>query len=248
MLRLVTVTAFFVLVASLCAAGPAAPARDARAATKEGSAPPAKDGPARDVAEAVRTTAGLRGYGFKVEEDAGRGAAVVEGKYKKGQPVSLQADGIAFFRKADALAYDDGGGWQRSKTGTQSDPLRVLGAAAKVRGARLPHEELTELAGGLQDLRKAEEETEGTVVFTGTLAEKAARELAPASLRSVARGGQAKLWVGRDGQVRKYSLTIRVQGSLGNAEVDGEVKRAVTLGERGTARVEVPEGAKKALE
>jgi hypothetical protein len=205
------------------------------------------------LAEAVRTTTALRSYSFRVEEATGRGAAVaVEGKYEKGQATWFKADGIEFFRAGEALAYKDGGAWQRSKTGTQSDPLRVLGAAAKVRGAWLPHEELPELAKGLKDVKKTEAEAEGSTVyagvFTGTLDEEAARKLAPASLRPVARGGQAKVWVGLDGQVHKYSLTIRVQGTLGNAEIDGQVTRAVTLGDRGTARVEVPAEVKKALE
>lgn len=207
--------------------------------------PPDADGA---LAEAVRATAGLRGYGFKVEEDASGGAgAAVEGKYEKGQPVSFRADGIEFFREGEALAYKDGGQWLRSKTGTLSDPLRVLGAGAKVRGARLPHEELAELAKGLKGVKKAEAEPEGTAVFTGTLDEEAARKLVPVSLRSVARGGQAKVWVGSDGQVHKYSLTLRVQGKVGDADIDGRVTRTVTLGDRGTARVEVPEEVKKAL-
>jgi hypothetical protein len=212
---------------------------------------PAESEPA--LAEAVRATAALRGYWFKVEEATGRGAgAAVEGKYEKGQAAAFKADGIEFFRAGEALAYKDGAGWQRSKTGTLSDPLRVLGAAARVRGTRLPHEELTELARGLKGVKKMEAEAEGSTVyagvFTGTLDEEAAGKLAPASLRSVARGGQARLWVGLDGQVHKYSLTIRVQGTLGNAEIDGQVTRSVTLSDRGTARVEVPAEAKKALE
>jgi hypothetical protein len=203
----------------------------------------------RTLAEAARKTSALSGYSFTIEETPGQGTGgTFSGKYAKGQPVFFTADKIEFFKKGDALVYKDGEKWQRSKTGIQSDPLRILGAAAKVRGARLPHEELPELVKALQNVKKAAAQAEGTTVYTGTLNEEGAKKLTPAALRSVARDGQAQLWVGGDGQVHKYALTIRVQGKLGNAEIDSQLKRTVTLGDRGTARVELPEAAKKALE
>jgi hypothetical protein len=201
------------------------------------------------LAEAVRKTAGLDSYAFTINESpaAGTGGAV-QGKYAKGQPIGFTADKIEFFKKGDVLAYKDAGQWQRSKTGTQSDPLRILGAAAKVRGARLPHEELPELVKGLQGVKKAEDQPGGATGYTGTLDKATAGKLAPSSLRGVAQGGEATVWLGKDGQVARYSLTVRVQGRLGNAEIDGRVTRIVLLSEHGTARLEIPEGAKTALE
>jgi hypothetical protein len=204
----------------------------------------------RPLADAARKTAGLSAYAFQMEEKPGPGTGgPVQGKYEKGKPVAFTADKIEFLRKGDALAYKDGGQWQRSKTGVQSDPLRILGAAAKVRGARLPHDELADLVKGLKDPKGSEaKEPKGATVYRGTLDEAVAKALAPTSRRSVAQGGSAEVWVGADGQVLKYSVKIRLQGRLGNAEVDGHLTRAVQLSDQGSARVEVPAEAQKALE
>jgi len=202
--------------------------------------------------KAVRTCAALKGYSFQIDERPGQGAGgTLQGKFEQGKPIFFLADKIEIFKKGDVLAYKDGEKWERSRTGTLSDPLRVLGAVAKARGARLPHEELADLAKGLTQIKKVEPEPSSTVylgVFQGELKEADARRLVPKSLEQVARKGQAKIWVGADGQVHKYSLTIPVQGRLGNAEIDGKVARTVLLTDRGTAKVVLPEEAKKALE
>jgi hypothetical protein len=206
-------------------------------------------GTGRLLADAAQKTASLRGYAFKIEgEGLGGTGGPIEGKYEKGQPASFVADRIEFYRKGDALAYKDGGKWQRSKTGIQSDPLRILGAAAKVRAARLPHEELSELIKALKDVRCPEAKGDAATPCTGTLDEEGAKKLTPTSLRSVAISGKATVWVTPDGEVQKYSFTIRLQGQIGRAEVDGQLTRTITLSDRGKARVEVPEEAKKALE
>jgi hypothetical protein len=89
---------------------------------------------------------------------------------------------------------------------------------------------------------------DGLTAHAGSLDEEGARELVLPAFRSVARGGQARVWVARDNRVCKYTLTIRVQGRLGNAEVDGPVTKTVVLSDPDAAPVTVPEGARKALE
>ena len=171
-------------------------------------------------------------YTFRTEEQGGGPGPAVEGKYQKGQPAWFRAADVEFYRDGDRLAYRHGGRWLRSRTGILSDPLPVLAAAAAVRGARLPHEELAALDGHLQDVGPAE----------------AARVLARSEHRAVARGGTVRLWVDAGGHVTKYEIRIRLQGRLGDAEVDGTATRSVTLSGRGSTRVEVPAGARKALE
>src|SRR5437763_1184925 len=104
---------------------------------------PGPDRAERDLAAALRQAAALESYDFTVAERPGVGAGdAVECKYRKGQPLSCKADGIAFYRQGDTLVYERGGRWQRTRQGTLSDPLRILGASAKVRRVRLPHEEV----------------------------------------------------------------------------------------------------------
>jgi hypothetical protein len=211
------------------------------------AADPPKDAPKGEgnpeLTRAVRKATALDSYTFRIEE---KPTAAVEGKYQKDRPVSFQADGIDFFRKGEVLVYRQGEQWQRSKTGTESDPLRILGAAARVRSARLPHEELANLDGHLKDVRR--EEDKGGAVYSGTLDDEAVKALVRSEYRSVARSGSARLWVNGDGQVTKYEVTIKVQGRLGNADIDGNTTRTVSVGDAGATRVEVPDGAKKALE
>jgi len=63
----------------------------------------------------------------------------------------------------------------------------------------------------------------------------------------VARGGTARLEVGRDDRVVRYEVRIRLQGHLGDVEIDGNLTRSVSLSGAGSTQVEVPEGATKAL-
>jgi hypothetical protein len=194
--------------------------------------------------QAVGKVAGWTGYSFRIEAAPAGGA--VEGKYEKDRPVWFKAEGIECFRKGDAVVYKQGERWLRSKTGRESDPLLVLGAVAKVRTARLPHEELAGFERYFQELRRGEDR-DGTW-YSGPLTAEAVKKLARSEDQGVARSGSARVWVGGKGDVVKYETVLRLQGRLGNAEIDGEAKKTVTLGDGGGVKVEVPEGAKKALQ
>src|SRR5262249_29297461 len=100
----------------------------------------------------------------------------------------------------------------------------------------------------LKDVRKVEGEEKASTVYTATLDPEAVKRLVPSSYRSVAQSGTARLSVNAAGRLTRYEITIKVQGRLGNAEVDGSVTRGVSLGDVGSARVEVPEEARKTLE
>jgi hypothetical protein len=172
----------------------------------------------------------------------------VEAKYQKGQPLWCKADGIEFYRKGDVLVYLDGGAWKRSKTGVESDPLRVLGAAAAVRRVPLPHEELPGLVKDLTAVKKADGKLKGSAVYTGTLSREAAKKWAPTEVRGVAQGGTVQVWVEPGGVVVRYAVLLRVKGRLGGAEVDGTSARSVELRAVGSTKVDPPAAAKKALE
>ena len=62
-----------------------------------------------------------------------------------------------------------------------------------------------------------------------------------------ARGGTVQFWLEK-GHLTKYQVAIRVAGRRGNADVDGVVTTTVTVRGVGTAKVEVPAEAKKALD
>lgn len=189
----------------------------------------------------------LKSYTFTVDQQPGDGRAV-EGKYQAGQPVYFKADGLEFYRDGDVLVYQDGGRWQRTRTGTLSDPLRILAPSARVRKvATLPHEELARLAGDLTDVKKTAGKQKGTTLYTGTLTAAALKKWAATEVRSVVQEGTVKVSVA-DGQVTRYTVSLRLKGRLGNAEVDGTSERTVEVRDVGSTKVDVPAPARKALE
>jgi len=196
-----------------------------------------------DLAGALRTVTGAESYSFTVKDGTG---SEVEATYQKGYPLSVRADRIEFFRQGDVLVYRQGENWQRTRTGTLSDPLPILGASAKAKAVRPPHEELTQLSAGVTDVRKSAG-TDGTD-YSGNLTEKAAKKLARIEDRDLARGGTVTVRVDSKGRLTGYEIAIQVKGHRGNADVDGTMTRTVTVKDVGTAKVEVPAAAKKALE
>jgi hypothetical protein len=205
----------------------------------------ARAGVGDDLAKTAQKAATAESYSFTIVDKSGKG---VEGAYQKDQPIFYRADKIEFYKKGDTLAYKQGEDWKKSKKGIESDPLAILAVSARVNAARLPHEELAILAKSLKDAKKEEKAKDGLEAYVANVTEDGAKKLAPTESQSVARGAVATLWVDKDGAVVKYTLTIRLQGRLGNLEVDGTTEKTVTLSEMGKAKIELPAGAKKALE
>jgi hypothetical protein len=202
----------------------------------------------KELARAVKKTTALTAYRFTIQEQAGQATkGTVEGKYKKNQPIFFRADRIEFFKLGKALVYQEGNQWHKSKTGIQSDPLRILGAGAKVRGSRLPHEELAALGTHLTKAKKADRKDKDHTVYTGDLSAAALKKLTPTEFAGLAQSGTGKIWINARGLVVKYAFTIKVKGRRGNAEIDGSTGKTVILDELGSAKVKVPEAAQNLL-
>jgi hypothetical protein len=202
----------------------------------------------KDLAQALQKTTQLKGYRFSIDRQPSPGTkGAVEGTYEKGRPVFFRAERIEFYKKGAALVYQHAGKWHKSKTGIQSDPLLILGASAKVRAARLPHEELAAALKHLTKVRKTARKKDGPTVYTADLDSAGVKQLAPTEYTGVARTGTAKLWVNGKGQVTKYAVTLKLKGRRGNAEIDGSVTWTVTLSDLGTGKVKVPEEVQKLL-
>jgi hypothetical protein len=193
---------------------------------------------AADLRAALTKTASTSSQGFTVTDGPGK---PLVGVWQKDKPLSVTADGIPFFKKGDKLVYKDAGKWQRTRTGTLSDPLRILGPSARVRTLVPPQEELTRLAKVAKAVKK---DRDG---YTVTLSDEASRAWVPPSERGVARGGTVSVTVA-GGMVTKYVVKVRLKGRRGGAEVDGEATRTVELRNAGKAKVDVPKEAAKLLE
>jgi hypothetical protein len=200
------------------------------------------------LTKALEKAAALESYTFQIDDKPGKGSGTgVEGTYQKDQPVFLKSDKLLFYKKGDALIYQQGNDWKRSKRGVESDPLIVLGSVAKVNSARLPHEELAGFTKLLKEIKKGDKE-DGLTPYSADLTDEGAKKLAPTENQGVAKGGAATLWLNGDGELVKYAFRIRLQGKQGNAEVNGAAEKTVKIGDVGKAKVELPEAAKKVLE
>ena len=201
-----------------------------------------------DLRKVLKPVIGAASYTFTAEETpspGGKGGVTV--RYQKGQPLAASADKIDFFKDGDKVVYREKDEWLRSKTGTVSDPLRVLGSVAKVRTLRLPHEELA----GLADVDKASSSLEvhpgnATDRYVMKLKLDVAQRLAPTQYKDVVKSGEVELFVFM-GQLTRYKISLRLQGKLGNAEIDGNHVRTMAISDVGATKVEVPEAARQAL-
>jgi hypothetical protein len=200
-----------------------------------------------DLAPVLKKAAVWESYRFSIEAQPGA-SGKLEGTYQKGKPLACKADRIELFKKGEGIVYSDAGKWHKSRTGRLSDPLRVLGAVAKVRTVRLPHEEVAALAKVVRSVKKAEAKEGGQTVYSSSLDREAAQGLARPEHKGVAQGGTARFWVDKDGSLTKYAVSIRVQGRIGGADIDGTMTKTVTLSGAGSTKVEIPEAARKALE
>ena len=189
-----------------------------------------------DLKKALHATGNAESYRFTVQEQSG---SPVTGTFQKDTPVAMRADDIDFFRQANVLAYRNGNVWTKTRTGTLSDPLPILAASAKVKAVRLPHDELVLLEKVVRKIKGGTQDD-----FSAELDKAGAQSLANSEDRELARSGTVQFWLNAEAQINKYKLSIRIQGTRGNAEVDGVVTRTVTLSQIGSARIEVPEEVK----
>jgi hypothetical protein len=200
-----------------------------------------------ELARALKQLTAADSYSFQTAPQ-GKKENGVEGKYQKGEPVSFKADQVEFFKKGDKLVYKQGDQWQRTKTGVESDPLRILAPSAKVRETVLPHEELQDLAKLLTGTIDAAGASGQPTAYTGTLTLDGCRKLLLPADQSLAKRGTIILKVDDDGNLVQYDIAIDIEGKRGNADVKGTVSRIVKLSDIGKTKAAAPDAARKALE
>lgn len=209
-----------------------------------------------EVAAAAKKSAEATSYSFKVTTPApakGKGAGgTVEGKYEKDQPVSFKAGALEAFRKGGLVVYKEGEEWKRvekAKGQKKADPTLAI------QGVKLPHEELDGFDKHFQSVAKAEAKENDCTVFSGPLTDTAAASLAATggkgnnkAAAALKYSGTGKLWVDADGRIVKYEVQLKGAGERNGKAIDQSITRTVEITDVGTAKVEVPEGAKKVLE
>jgi hypothetical protein len=211
-----------------------------------------------DLAAATKKASGMEAYGFKVDTKidgkGGKGLTplAVEGRYQKDQPTGLKALGSEAFRQSGVIVVKEGEAWKRLERKKGEKPAKGQVSLLALGSVRLPHEELAEFE---KNFEKSEKAPEGEgFVFSGPLTGEGAKALASAGDKAAGKAraaltytGSAKVWVNQEGAVTKYEISLKGKGTVKDKEVEVSMTRTVELSEIGTAKVEVPEGAKKAL-
>jgi hypothetical protein len=205
-----------------------------------------------EVAAALAKSRGAERYAFKVEiahlGGEGGSSAVVEGRFQKGQAVWMKSGEVEVFRRGEAVAVLKKGAW-RAET-RDSDRRRVRGSftVGALRALRLPHEELTGIEKRFSGFRKLEAKEGDQDVYVADLTEDAAKAFIAEHSERRDEGtleGSGRFWVTPAGEIAMVEIIARVKKSKGK---DSGVSMWITMSEHGTAKVEVPAEAAKALE
>jgi hypothetical protein len=206
---------------------------------------------ADSMAEAKRALQALveaKSYAWTSEESPGVGGAPVQARCEKNKPLHVIADKLECYRQANAVVYLGDQGWARSRTGTLSDPLRILGSVAKVRSLALPHEEAAILLGAKLAAKPNSWKQDGkTMKYVFALKDETVRKLTPMQYSQVTQEGEAEIWLEARNLVR-YRIQIGLRGTIGNAEIDGQYVHVVSLSQIGQTTVVPPAAAMKLLE
>lgn len=199
-----------------------------------------------ELARALKQLTDADSYGFQTSPQ-GQKQNGVEAKYQKGEPTYFKVDQIEFFKKGDKLIYKQDDKWQRTKTGVESDPLRILVPSAKVRETVLPHEELNGLDKQLDKVR-SEPSSGYAAAYAAHLTVDGCKKLLLPADRELARSGRITFQLDKDGNIVEYALAIEIEGKRGNADVKGTVTRTVKLSDIGKTKLDVADAVRKALE
>jgi hypothetical protein len=207
-----------------------------------------------ELADAVKKTAALENYTFKCETKTGgkkTQPAPVEGHYQKDQPTALKSGAAEGFRKAGLIVYKEGDDWKKLEKPAKGEKKQQTGAAA-FSGFKIPHEEIEGFEKCFEKVQKAPEKDKDCVLWSGDLTPGSARGLVSTGSKAEAKSqstytGTAKVWINDKGLVVRVEITCHVKGENKKGPFESDITRTLEISESGAA-VEVPEGAKKALE
>ncbi len=146
-----------------------------------------------------------------------------------------------------------GGGGRGGRGGMGGMMGGMFGGAPKA-----PHEDLKDFGTKLAGAKKADaKETIGETecsVYSGDLTDEATKESLPFG-RMMERfaadaeiKGTSKVWIDGEGNICKYETTVRVAASFQGNDFEISIVRTVSVFDAGKAKVEIPEGAKAAIE
>jgi hypothetical protein len=226
-----------------------------------------------DAAAAAKKTSELTNYSFKgettIELPAMWAAAMggadpqkFEGRYDKDAGTTVRTSSHDFVTIGDKTVSCPIQRWDKVQDeDMMSASKRMMGMMGSSRPVSAPHADLAKFAAKLKKAKKVDAketigETDCTrfdVELTDGAAEDLVKELMPSMAGMLGQmeadlSAKAKFWVNGDGVIVKCELVGMLAGSLQGMDMEMSATRTSTLYDVGSTKVEVPEGAKKALE
>jgi hypothetical protein len=206
-----------------------------------------------EVAAAIAKTRNTDRYAFKIETSLlgsdNAQSVVAEGRYQKDQPAFMKSGEIEVYRKGESMVMLKKDLWKKADGRESSRRTRGAFTVAGLRALRLPHEELVGIEKRFSGFKKLDAKEGDQDVYMGELTEAAAQELYDAHSErkaETAPSGTGRFWVTPAGDLAMIEIIVRTKAKSKNREAG--VSMWFTLSELGTAKVEVPESAAKALE
>jgi hypothetical protein len=175
---------------------------------------------------------------------------VAEGRYQKDLPAYMKSGETEVYRKGESMAMLRKDLWKKVDGRDGTRRLRGAFTVAGLRMLRLPHEELAGIEKKFLAYRKLDAKEGDQDVYMADLTEDAARELYESHTDRKAEApptGTGRFWITPAGEVAMVELIVRTKAK-GKSSRDAGFSMWISLSELGTAKVEVPEGASKALE
>ena len=211
-----------------------------------------------EIAQAAKKAAEMESYSFKVDVKAGKGKKgppSYEGKYQKDQPLALKTGTTEGFKKGAVVVAKEGEEYkkvEKPKKGAKKDASPASLALAFF-DVKLPHEIFEGLEKSFEKIEKAAEKDKDCAVWSGPLTAEGARGIASTGAKSEAKAnltytGTAKVWINAQGFIVRFEASVDVKGDSAKGEINQKVTKTVEIGDIGSAKVELPEAAKKALE
>jgi len=207
-----------------------------------------------EVGAALAKTRNADRYAFKIETSIlGVGNAqstVVEGRWRRDQPTFMKSGETEVYRKGESMVLLRKDVWKKADGREGTRRIRGAFTVAGLRALRLPHEELAGIEKRFSAIRKLDAKEGDQDVYMGDLTEEAAREMYDSQTERKAEvppAGTGRFWVTPAGEVAMVEIIVRAKAKAKSSQETG-ISLWITLSELGTAKVEVPEGAAKALE
>lgn len=230
-----------------------------------------------DVGGALKKFADAKSYSFKGEVTVtvpGRGGAdapaptpiAFDGKFSEDVGLVVETAQDEIVRIDNKVAIRPKSVWRvidqqgaRGNRGGGAPAFAGRGGGGLGLFARAPKEELAGLDGKFDRVTKTDrKETVGEsecAVFEGAFTAEGAKSLAGGGGRAGGGGNaeaeasaSAQFWLTSDGRLAKYEISTKVTRSFNNREFTTSSKRVVTLFDVDKTKVELPSGAKEAIE